>query len=60
MNMCFKGHEPLMMFYLLPEEIVARTEIADFPRDPYIVLDDPQWREILGQGGRFICLEHSH
>jgi len=46
MNIRFRGHEPLMMFYLLPEEIVARTELTDFPRDPYIILDDPKWREI--------------
>jgi hypothetical protein len=46
MNERFRGHGPLMMFYLLPEEIVARTELADFPRDPYKALDDPKWREV--------------
>ena len=46
MNPRFRGHEPLMMFYLLPEEIVARTELTGFPRDPYIVLDDSKWREV--------------
>jgi len=25
MSIRFRGHEPLMMFYLLPEEVVART-----------------------------------
>jgi hypothetical protein len=45
-NLRFKGHEPLMMFYLLPEEIVAQTEITDFPRDPYEVLDNPKWRDV--------------
>jgi len=35
-----------MMFYLLPEEIVAQTEITDFPRDPYEVLDNPKWRKV--------------
>ena len=48
MNTRFRGHEPLMMFYLLPEEVVARTELTDFPRDPYIILDDPKWREVYG------------
>ena len=42
----FRGHGPLMMFYLLPEEIVARTELTDFPRDPYTALDAPEWREV--------------
>ncbi len=46
MNTRFKGHGPLMMFYLLPEEIVARTNLIDFPRDPYRVLDDPKWRDV--------------
>jgi hypothetical protein len=46
MNTRFKGHGPLMMFYLLPEEIVARTNLTDFPRDPYKALDDPKWREV--------------
>ena len=46
MNSFFKGHERLMMFYLLSEDIVARTEITDFPRDPYLVLKDPKWREV--------------
>jgi hypothetical protein len=35
-----------MMFYLLPEEIVARTELTGFPRDPYKALDDPKWQEV--------------
>jgi hypothetical protein len=34
------------MFYLLPEEIVARTELTGFPRDPHKVLDDQKWREV--------------
>ena len=46
MNPRFKGYNPLMMFYLLPKEIVVRTELTDFPRDPYKVLDDPRWREV--------------
>jgi hypothetical protein len=46
MNIHFRGHDPLMMFYLLPEEIVARTELTDFPREPYKALDDPKWREV--------------
>ncbi len=46
MNTRFKGHGPLMMFYLLPEEIVARTNLLDFPRDPYKALDDLKWREV--------------
>jgi hypothetical protein len=46
MNTRFRGHDALMMFYLLPEEVVARTELTDFPRDPYIALDDPHWREV--------------
>lgn len=46
MNPRFKGHEPLMMFYLLPEEVVARTELTDFPRDPYEVLNNSKWREV--------------
>ena len=46
MNIHFRGHDPLMMFYLLPEEVVARTELTDFPRDPYKALDDPKWRKI--------------
>jgi hypothetical protein len=29
-----------MMFYLLTEEIVGRTELTDFTRDPYKALDD--------------------
>ena len=32
-----------MMFYLLPEEVVARTELTDFPREPHKALDDPKW-----------------
>jgi hypothetical protein len=31
----------MMMFYLLPEEVVARTELTDFPREPHKILDDP-------------------
>jgi hypothetical protein len=46
MNLHFRGHEPLMMFYLLPEEIVARTNLTDFPRDPYVVLNNPKWRAV--------------
>ena len=46
MNMRFRGHEQLMMFYLLPEEIVARSELTDFPRDPYKALDDPKWNGV--------------
>ena len=46
MNKRFRGHDSLMMFYLLPEEVVARTELTDFPRDPYKALDDPKWREV--------------
>ena len=46
MNIHFRGHDPLMMFYLLPEEVVARTELTDFPREPYKALDDPKWREV--------------
>ena len=46
MNIRFRGHDSLMMFYLLPEEIVARTELTEFPRDPYKALDDPKWREV--------------
>ena len=45
-NTRFRGHDPLMMFYLLPEEVVARTELTDFPREPHKVLDDPKWREV--------------
>ena len=46
MNLRFEGHERLMMFYLLSEDIVARSEIVDFPRDPYLALNDSKWREI--------------
>jgi len=46
MNERFRGHEPLMMFYLLPEEIVARTELTDFPRDPNKAIDDPECRKV--------------
>ena len=46
MNIYFRGHDRLMMFYLLPEEIVARTELTDFPREPYVALDDPHWRKV--------------
>ena len=46
MNNRFRGHDALMMFYLLPEEVVARTELTDFPREPYKALDDPHWREV--------------
>jgi len=46
MNIHFRGHDPLMMFYLLPEEVVARTELTDFPREPYTALDDPDWRKV--------------
>ena len=45
MNPRFRGHEPLMMFYLLPEEIVKRAKLDDFPRDPYEALDNPEWRK---------------
>jgi len=45
MNMRFRGHDQLMMFYLLPEDIVARTELVGFPRDPYKALEDPKWRK---------------
>jgi hypothetical protein len=45
MNTYFRGHDPLMMFYLLPEEIIARTELTGFTREPYKALDDPKWRE---------------
>jgi len=46
MNPRFRGYEPLMMFYLLPEEIVARTELTEFPRDPYEALSNPKWHEV--------------
>jgi DNA-directed RNA polymerase specialized sigma24 family protein len=46
MNIRFRGHDRLMMFCLLPEEVVARTELTDFPREPYKALDDPHWREV--------------
>jgi len=46
MSIRFRGHEPLMMFYLLPEEVVARTGLTDFPREPHKILDDPHWREV--------------
>ena len=46
MNNRFRGHDALMMFYLLPEAVVERTGLTDFPRDPYKVLDDPHWREV--------------
>jgi hypothetical protein len=46
MNPRFRRYEPLMMFYLLPEEVVARTELTAFPRDPYEVLENPKWREV--------------
>jgi hypothetical protein len=47
MNPLFRGHEQLMMFYLLPENIVAdRAKMPDFPRDPYEVLNNPKWQEV--------------
>ena len=46
MNPRFRGHERLMMFYFLPEEIVARVGMTDFPRDPYVILSNPKWREV--------------
>ena len=46
MSIRFRGHDRLMMFYLLPEEVVARTELTDFPREPHKILNDPKWREV--------------
>lgn len=46
MNADFRGHERLMMFYMLPENVLARTEIPDFTRDPYKAIRSKKWREI--------------
>ena len=46
MSIRFRGHDRLMMFYILPEEVIARTELTDFPREPHKILDNPHWREV--------------
>ena len=42
-NLRFEGHERLMMFYLLPRELVEKVNLLDFPRDPYEVFSSPKW-----------------
>jgi len=34
----------LPLFYLIPEEIAIKRKLADFPRDPNIVVMDEYWR----------------
>ena len=45
MNMLFRNFGPLMMFYLLSEDIVERIKLAHFPRDPYQILLNQNWRK---------------
>ena len=42
----FKGFHYLPLYYLIPDEIARKRKIADFPRDPYIAVTNPKWREV--------------
>ena len=42
----------LPMFYLFPQDLLDSSEFADFPRNPYTVLNSPKWMGVYG-GIRF-------
>lgn len=48
----------LPMFYLFPVEMVACSEFLGFPRNPYTVLESPEWMAVY-QSLRFreICID---
>lgn len=46
MNSQFSGYKPLLSFYLIPEEVLQRTEPTEFPRNPYEVLNNLKWMEV--------------
>ena len=42
----FSEFSYLPLFYLIPEEIAIKRKLADFPRDPNIVVMDEYWRSV--------------
>lgn len=42
----FSKYPRLPMFYLLPQKIVERINLSDFPRNPHVVINNPDWQEV--------------
>jgi hypothetical protein len=45
-QIAFQGFYYLPLFYLIPYDIAHKRKLADFPRDPYVVVTDETWRGI--------------